>query len=353
MNLSTLYESSNHYGRPSCSIYIDHKKWYPNDNIHMKYLQITLSTSFDANMACMEFVDIKDHKVMNILSLGTLLTIELGYQENEELVFMGYLHRLQDIRSKDTSYISLYIEAMDVKGMMMLHKQSVFSNNKKSSALVKELLYDPFYSSYITSVKMDTLPSCMDHAILQDSQSDYDILCHIAQAAGFFFFIQKDVLLFQKADTIRNTFTMDTWNGIDQLEIALSLDNAFGQVEVISCIGFDSMQSVKNKVTLGQLPYISKIKKVLGFTSLTHVSEEFTTMEELNQKSKLFQQEISRELAKISGSGVLLPQLHCGDTLLIDKQLDGKEKEGYVETVMHRMQAGLYTTAWQACLKKG
>lgn len=353
MKLSDIKNKYKDFEKLTCSIVVDQSKLYPNENITLSLLHIDLTYDMPANTAQLIFRDIHDISILTKFQTGSLLQLYGGYQEDEELIFQGYIHSasIKENAAAVVEEIELY--AQDVKGFMMLHKRLWIQKGKKKSTVVNEILQDFFYKTYCKSVKITALDSALDVLYYLDGKSDYDVISYICEHNFYTCFMKGDTLLFDKRFSEgSSTIMIDDISSIYELTQKTTMEDQIGTMHITTCDGFESKKQIDKKITLSSLPLTAKMSNIQAHTCNMLVDDGLHNIEELTYLADAIKTEVEHSYAYLNGQCMFLPQLQCSDMIEVTF-VDKKEKKAFLTHVIHHIDEDFAYSEWEARMTKG
>ncbi len=288
--------------------------------------------------------NLKDFTLLLPFALMKKIEIKLGYGTVSVSVFKGYIfERVLSLEHKQGP--ELIVTCVDAKALLRLNTEcKTHKDIKKLTDYVSAILEKYSLPTDITA--SDALAKPM--TLVQHGQSDFAILCQVAQELGYEFFVLGGSLKFRKP--MPDTATLITLNGENVLALSLqsSMSEALGKVCLYG-YNADTKDAVSGEASA------PTTKVGTGKTStqwLGSVPAMFATNLHLNNRSskplsstaKLYLQQQSLSLVTLTVTTVGLPDIVPGRMMALADLGDDWNNTYYIQTVRHTQQSNSYTT---------
>lgn len=353
MKLSEITKSCNQFTKPTFTITLNGKLLYPGEMV-LKSLHIDLTYEHKTNYAEVTFIDIEDDKTLDkCLHNGACIIIKGGYQLHEQIIFQGYLHTITFQQKNGVHLHQLTLYAQDVKGLMMLHKQSGILKGKTKSSIIQDIINTSVYKNYVSAVTFTALSKTLNTPYYIDGSSDYEILCLLCSQLFYAFYVDQDKLFlkprYQSSDKL---LELDNMQHIYEITTRFTIQDYIGNITVQTCDGFEKKKRVQEKVIMTSYPYASSLSELQKHSHTIMVDDGFHDMEELQYISRMMKQEIEYGYAHMDGQCVFLPDLSCAMRMQYKDSNDAIRK-GFVTHVIHHMDGDDLYSEWESDMQKG
>ena len=179
------------------------------------------------------------------ITLGSCVTIYLGYAFNALHVFTGFISRVNYVYSKrEQPYVQ--VSCMDVKGIMMANNFCKQLVSLSYSNAVNEIFEKPLYAKLqskqiMNSVSITATPDSRtvsgtdntDSSIEMDNESDYEFVVRAAKRFNYEFYVDCGNVIFRKAKaTDSELIELNARNGIKNLDIQYDCTGIAGSITV-------------------------------------------------------------------------------------------------------------------------
>lgn len=210
--------------------------------IPISHLQVQLSTENRAGMCSFTVEAMYNYETgvwsngfLDRVDVGELVTVEIGYAESQQRVFLGYVDKYRiDYTSQGAP--QLHISAMDGLGLLMSNREKVDFGKRKTTDVVRELVIACRHVGLIDACTIDRLPTFEGQFVKEKACSSYDFLCRIAEMCFVSFCIINGDLLF--SNLMKNTATLiELTMGVNLIEFSKTIgfsQQTVGSVTVIS-----------------------------------------------------------------------------------------------------------------------
>ncbi len=353
--VSDLSKKYREFDVPTFKIKIDGSEVSLKD-LTIKNVEVHLSTGFEASMCHFEVYEIYDlderaFKTAQTgkFDLGKTVEIYLGYIETV-LVFKGYIESVKAVFSEQ-DYPHLYIECLDVKGLMMHGIKSTVMNFTNYSEAVNKILGT--YGSLAGTKTVDS-STTLKREIQQNKETDYAFLCRLARTVNFEFFVSAGKVYFRKpaySDTIP-TVTLEWGSVLLEFEQERNLAKYVSKVTVK---GYDdnehkvveSTASSSTKVGSGSKKPES-LASTLSASKTVIIDYEINTVDEAKDRAEAELNQRSMNFIIGYGRCIGLPEIVPGKFVEIKKLDTSVDNKYYVTKVIHKINNGEYRTEFEA-----
>lgn len=252
-------------------------------------LDVELTSGYEASIGTFFIAGVYDEmnrvfeidKFKDLISLGSKIDISFGYDNNERILFVGYIARV-NFRLDTDNIAGVEVTCLDVKGMMMASRFSKQLAAKHYSEAVDERISDARYAKFISKKIVDPTPDAppspapagpeeeTDITMEMVDETDYEYITKIAKRFNFDFFVIAGDVAFRKAKSDPSILmTITTETGLKSLNVEYDISGLTGQVEVRNTDPstgklIKSVKENKNTISLAgkATPIVSKTKQV-------------------------------------------------------------------------------------------
>jgi len=303
--------------------------------------------TFDTDNSCYRINDIKAY-----IMLGSSVEIALGYEKEAQIVFCGYISRVNFIY-EEGDMPGVRVTAMDVKGAMMANNYSRQLTATTYGEAVREILNKGPYMSMSGSqiikqvVVSDTPdkplvppvpPKASDRTVEMVAESDYEFCVKAAKKYNYEFFTECGNVYFRPAKS--NTeivMAMGPAEGLRFFDIEYDIT---GLVETVKARSTDvgkaklieAQQKMNNKISIG-----NKAKKFVKKSEKVYLDATITSKEEAENRVNSLVEEISYRFGTLECVCIGLPELLPGKFFELKSMGSPPENKFYLHRVVHRM----------------
>ena len=303
--------------------------------------------TFDTDNSCYRINDIKAY-----IMLGSSVEIALGYEKEAQIVFCGYISRVNFVY-EEGDMPGVRVTAMDVKGAMMASNYSRQLTATTYGEAVREILNKGPYMSMSGSqiikqvVVSDTPdkplvppvpPKASDRTVEMVAESDYEFCVKAAKKYNYEFFTECGNVYFRPAKS--NTeivMAMGPAEGLRFFDIEYDIT---GLVETVKARSTDvgkaklieAQQKMNNKISIG-----NKAKKFVKKSEKVYLDATITSKEEAENRVNSLVEEISYRFGTLECVCIGLPELLPGKFFELKSMGSPPENKFYLHRVVHRM----------------
>lgn len=275
-------------------------------------LQVSLSMMKKANSCTIRYRFDSEKVLLQMskkLKIGSVLHLSLGYDNDVEPVFLGYLHAIEITQYTQDFTLELY--AQDVMGLMMNHQRFLHYKEKSAQQILEDILQDTMYASFI---KKRTIQKQKDILASYTSwaKNDFETIKSICEEKSRIFYVRNDEFIVEEMGTSFTPEIVFTSFGIDYIKLVHCAQNIKGNVVLQ---GFDKDNKAiqcKEVVNLSKYAY-----DVSRYKASTLVKRFETTVDQsvLKKTAQDMGKRIVLEASSIQFSCLYIPQLQCGRKL--------------------------------------
>lgn len=303
--------------------------------------------TFDTDNSCYRINDIKAY-----IMLGSSVEIALGYEKEAQIVFCGYISRVNFVY-EEGDMPGVRVTAMDVKGAMMANNYSRQLTATTYGEAVREILNKGPYMSMSGSqiikqvVVSDTPdkplvppvpPKASDRTVEMVAESDYEFCVKAAKKYNYEFFTECGNVYFRPAKSNAEiVMAMGPAEGLRFFDIEYDIT---GLVETVKARSTDvgkaklieAQQKMNNKISIG-----NKAKKFVKKSEKVYLDATITSKEEAENRVNSLVEEISYRFGTLECVCIGLPELLPGKFFELKSMGSPPENKFYLHRVVHRM----------------
>ncbi len=352
------------FQNPNFEIRVQNKNLSKNNKIILRWVNVDLTSEYKSSFASFGIEGLGNYFEPTIfesllksdLKLGNKVEISLGYGSNLKKVFVGYIMAARINDFKDSS-VELVIECYDATNIMMFSKKTLkYEDCKSYSDAVLNVL-----KKYVSVISSKDVSSSFKVSgdIVQNNQSDYEFIKKMGQAIGYEFFIELGKAYFRPiASKARNCISISSSGMLIDYSQEINLTNQLMEVAVKAHHSGDPdrdiIKSVKKVETVGKgRSQASDVSSLIGKNNvLEYYLPSIENMDEAGKlaEAKLFQNSLNFIQAKMQIIGV--PEVFSGKYITVKTKFFKKEKQFYITSVNHKIDAGGYRTEIRAKANK-
>ena len=333
-------------------------------------IRVELSAGYEASMASFRIYNAYNEStgrfeydtLKTVLMLGTSVSIDMGYFEVYEPVFVGFVAGIVFGYEYETlPYIE--VTAMDIKGIMM---GGNYANSCKATSYgkaVKEILSKTGYEKLksdggITAIDVEDTPDAAqsdaqkkesNYTIELVAESDYEFVVKAAKKFNYDFFVDRGKVVFRKAKRDPSILmTLGTGMGMVTFRVEYSLTGLIGNIEARSMdVGGGKVITAKDSYpSSGQvISSGGKAKSLVGGGSKVYIDPTIHSQSQAEDRVAFLKEKMSYRLGKLEADCVGIPELIPGRFIKITGLGAPVDNEFYLTEVEHRYtnEEGFYT----------
>lgn len=358
----------------------------PFDSVSTKMavndIHVEVTSGYEASVASFRLYDSYDpstgkffyEKVKKQVLMGNSVTVQLGYLNRLETVFVGFISGVAfGFEPGGLPYIE--INAMDVKGLMMGGSYATSLTATTYSAAVKEVLDRTGEGRLkqmggITETEISNTPDAGGAAgvpgsataggsssksspisVEMVSESDYEFVVRAAKRYNYEFFVDRGKVLFRPAKSDTSLLTkMGTRTGLRGFHIEYSITGVVGKIEA------RAMDPGKGEVITAKSSFnntistASKAKQLVGKGAKVYLDASITSKEEAEARVASLMEQMSYRLGSLEGDCVGMPDLVPGRFIEVTGMGVPVDNQFYLTTVTHDFTSdGGYRTHIEGC----
>lgn len=338
---------------PDMEIKVGNEKLVSRGKLSVKELDLELTSGFEASgctflvTGAYEEENTDFSSKVDILQLGETVEVSVGYVRLE-MVFKGYVSRIEYRFGTDGAGCDIFVECMDAKGLLMKTRRMEFFTQKSADGVVSAILSDTPVSSYLSGKELDV---CAEEEVPLRSHmmSDYDLIVEQASKHGFEFFIIQGKAYFRKRRKVTTpVMTLTPGSGLINARFSLSGQELVKKIEVRSIDASSGKQISGEASPTGSYGSGSGPKKLMGASRQVYYEPGVKDSEEAKGRAK------TRLDAGLSRFGTLececvgIPELSPGRYVTLDKLSSRMNRKYYITYVRHVIDGDGYRTFLKA-----
>ncbi len=302
-----------------------------------------LYDTFDMDNSCYRINDAKPY-----IMLGSSVEIALGYEKQAQVVFCGYIARVNFFYAAG-DMPGIRITAMDVKGAMMANNYSKQLVSRSYGEAVREILGKNTYATMastdvIKQIIVSDTPDknqsqrAFDRTVEMVAESDYEFTVKAAKRYNYEFFTECGNIYFRPAKYNAETvMEMGPGEGLRLFDVEYDIT---GLVETVEARGTDvgkaalirAQKTLKGKVSIG-----NKAKKFIKKSRKVYLDASISSKEEAENRVKSLVEEISYRLGTLECECIGIPELLPGKFFVLKAMGTPPENRFYLYRVVHKM----------------
>lgn len=322
-------------------------------------LHVELTSGYEAGVASFRLVDVYDpstgrfffEKVKKQVVMGNSVTIQLGYLDALETVFVGFVSGVAfGYEPGGVPYIE--VSAMDVKGVMMGGTYAAALKAGTYSAAVQEVLSRTGEGRLeqlggITGMEISKTPDAEGVSsggasrsspltVEMVGESDYEFVVRAAKRYNYEFFVDRGTVIFRPAKKDTSILMkMGSGSGLRGFHVEYSLSGVVGKIEARAMdTGKGEVISAKSKLN-NTISTASKAKQLMGKGSKVYLDASVTSREEAESRVAALMEQMSYRLGTLEADCVGLPDLTPGRFIEVSGMGSPVDNRFYLTAVVH------------------
>ncbi len=383
LTYSDLQSKYNDFAFPMADVFIGEKPIALADgpSIAINDIRVEVTSGFEASMASFKIYNVFDTNkgqfryegLKSQIFMGAPVTINMGYMEAMENVFVGFIAGVAfGYQSDDLPYIE--VTAMDVKSIMMGGTYSYQLTAKTYGEAVSEIFKRTGYEKLkaaggITELAIDSTPDKKSpptapgapaapesqkesaETIEMVAESDYEFVVKSAKKFNFEFFIDRGTVRFRKAKSITAPLAkIAVGSGIVDFHVEYSITGLVGKIEARAMdAGQGKIISAKG-TREGTISTSGKAEGLIGKASKVYIDPSITSQEQADARVASLMEQMSYRLGSLDAECVGIPDLVPGRFVTVTGMGAPADNNFYITSVIHEFQPeGGYRTKLKGC----
>ena len=357
MNETTSYDRLKNkyydFRAPDVEVSVGGTKLVTKGKLHIKELEVELTSGYEAS-GCSFVVtgayepkqtDFSDE--IDVLQLGEAVEVSMGYVRLE-MIFKGYINRIEYRFGSDGSGYDIYVECMDAKGLLMKTRRMEFFTQKSADAVVSAILGETPVSSYLSGKELDACPE-EEVPLRSHMMSDYDLIVEQASKNGFEFFIIQGKAYFRKKQKVTSPImTLAPGTGLISARFALSGQELVKKIEVRSIDASSGKQISGEAAPTGTYGSGSGPKKMMGDSRQIYYEPGVKDATEAKSRAETRLKAGLARFGEMECECVGIPELSPGRYVELNHLSSRMNRKYYVTYVRHVLDEGGYRTYLKA-----
>lgn len=341
-----------------------------NQQFVVSDIEVELTCGFEASIASFTLYDTFDmdsssFMIMDVaqyIALGLPVEIALGYECKAQVVFCGYIARV-NFQYEAGNMPGIRVTAMDVKGIMMANRHSRKIEAKSYSDAVEEIFKSVPYkqlqenanasitkdSKIIKKVVVSKTPDnfaaesvgtdqATDRSIEMVAESDYEFVVKAAKRYNFEFFTECGNVYFRPAKSTSDILIeMGPGRGLWYFDVEYDITGLVRSVETRSTdVGKGELifaeKNINNKVSL-----TSNANSLLNKSKKVYLDPSIHSKDEAEYRANSLVEEISYRFGSLECSCIGIPELLPGAFFMLKGMGTPPENKFYISRVVHKM----------------
>lgn len=357
-DLKIRYDSFHH---PVIVLKVNDKDFAENnDGLVVSDIEVELTSGFEASIATFVLYNSFDveksryqfEEIKNYITLGFPVEIAIGYEKAVQVVFCGYISRVNFIY-EEGGIPGVKVTAMDVKGAMMANNVSKQLSATSYGEAVKEILEKSSYAKkiikelYVTNTPdklglSEAGTSTSKKVIEMAAESDYEFCVKAAKKYNYEFFTECGNVYFRPAKSNAEiVMAMGPAEGLRFFDVEYDIT---GLVETVKARGMDAgkakvieaEQKLNSKISNG-----SKASQIIKNSEKVYLDASITSDAEAKNRVNSLVEDISYRFGTLECTCIGLPELLPGKFFVLkgmgQKDGDPPENMFYLHRVVHHM----------------
>ncbi len=336
-------------------------------------IHVEITSGYEASVASFRLYDVFStstgkflyDKVEDQVVMGNSVTIQLGYMEQLETVFVGFVSGVAfGYQPGDLPYIE--INAIDVKGVMMGGSYATALKATTYSAAVQEVLDRTGEGRLkqmggITGMEISKTPDAEGVSgggsksspltVEMVGESDYEFVVRAAKRYNYEFFVDRGKVIFRPAKK-ESALLMKLGNraGLQGFRIEYSITGVVGKIEARAMDpGKGEVISANSRFT-NTLSTAAKAKDLVGKGASVYLDASITSREEAESRVASLMEQMSYRLGSLEADCVGIPDLTPGRFVEVTGLGVPVDNRFYLTSVVHDFaDDGGFRTHIQGC----
>ena len=323
-------------------------------------IHVELSSGYEASVASFRLFDSYDpttgkffyDKVKHQVMMGNSVTVQLGYLDRLETVFVGFISGVAfGFEPGDLPYIE--ISAMDVKGLMMGGSYASSLQAATYSAAVKEVLNRTGEGRLrsmggVTAVEISDTPDALGIpgaggppkssplSVEMVSESDYEFVVRAAKRYNYEFFVDRGKVLFRPAKSDASLLIkMGSRTGLRGFQIQYSITGVVGKIEARAMNPGKGEVISANSAFNNTLSTAGKAKQLVGKGTKVYLDASITSQDEAEARVASLMEKMSYRLGSLEADCVGMPELVPGRFMEVTGMGVPVDNQFYLTAVTH------------------
>ncbi len=328
-------------------------------------IEVDLTSGYEASLATFSIYDCFDKRAVsfrtealkNYISLGSSVSISMGYGEITKIIFRGFIAKINFICEKEEMpYVQ--VTSLDIKGSMM---SGCYAKQMKASCYsdaVREIFEKTVYArmqnqGIFTDLSIACTPdgkktqgenSESDLTIEMVNESDYEFIVRAAKKFNFEFYVERGKVIFRKAKSVRTVLMELRLN-----ESLKSFDIEYDITGLTETVYVRGMDTGKMKLISAKSRHEEKIsqgnkaRQLLKNSERLYIDPTVRSQQDADYRVQYLLEEMSFRFGTLICDCVGLPELQPGNFVQVSGLGKPAENCFYITEVKHMIDTeGLY-----------
>lgn len=352
MKFSQLYDQYGAMLNPTYCLKVDGAGLELGEDVRLRLIECELTSRRRAGVLRVEAELTADGEQsgawLDAFQLGAVCSLALGYDGENEDVFVGRVYELDWGDPLDGVRYELQAVCLDARGQLMLSSCADAGGVRTVSQMVEAILGQAGCKQLAGNQTIEPVPEDWDCLAQRMGETDYEVLCRTADFLGFELSVFADSLYFGPPKPESDpTVEFDGPNGLMRLRRRRTLA---GQCAAVAVSGADdkgerlyARQARKTDSGFG----VDKMANALD-SDLHQPVSGMRTMAQAQYLAKARMEERERGSGALLGQGTGLPELRPGRFVKVSGLSEPLNGSYYVHTVRHTLDETGFETSFEA-----
>lgn len=348
-----LEKKYNGFVSPELEIQVGSRKLISGEKLQIGELELELTNGFEASGCTFLVIGAYEPKLTDyisetdVLQLGETVEVSLGYVRLES-VFKGYINRIEYRYGSDGSGFDIYVECMDLKGLLMKTRRMEFFTQKSADAVVSAVLGETPASSYLAGKELDRCPE-EEVPLRSHMMSDYDLIVEQASKNGFEFFVLQGKVYFRKRRKVTSPIMkLVPGKGLLNARFTISGQELVKRIEVRSIDASSGKQISGEASPAGTYGSGSGPKKMMGDSHQVYYEPGVKDAAEAKLRAQTRLDAGLARFGQMDCECIGIPELAPGRYVELDQLSSRMNRKYYVTCVRHVVDRSGYRTYLKA-----
>lgn len=330
------------------------------NNFSITDMEIEMSAGYEAGMATFWIHDcydsqtctFKTQELQPYITLGSQVTICLGYDLTMRTMFCGFIARVNFDFSPSGGIPGVEVTVLDAKGIMMANNYSQQLKAQYYSDAVKEIFRKPVYNKLIqkkiiTEVTVEDTPDkpvmgaageskASDRTVEMVGESDYEFVVKAAKKFNYDFFIHGGEVIFRKAKNnpeILMELTPET--GIRGINMGFDITGLTSEVEV-RCLDVGKGKMISSaKKNSNKISHGNHAKELLSNSKKVYIDPTTSSKADADNRLDYLMEDMTYRFGTLELDVIGIPELVPGRFIRVVGFGEGLSNTYYLQTVRH------------------
>lgn len=343
------------FGQPGIHIICEGKSFDENeDGLIIGEAEIELTSGFEASQAVYRIFGCTDsttgeflfEKMKPYILLGSLVSVELGYGDELEEVFRGFIARVQFV-SDENEFPYTEVNVMDIKGVMMLFGRGGGLQSVNYGDAIKEILGAEIYrgmeeKGLLEKKRISAGPE-KDAGQEQEEQklevlweSDYDFAVNGAKKYNYEFFTEPGAVIFRKAgEGAGELLTLEPGRGIVSFSASYDIRGIVREIEIRGADSETGGLITAVKKCSGKFSYGNRTESLLAHSRRVCLDASLSGKTEAAVRADALAGQMASGFGRLECDCIGIPELKPGNYVALHGFGQGADNKYYITQVRH------------------